>query len=59
MYRILVGNDSGKVYLAMMTLIWPHMMVPHAMAATAAAAVTSILPLNNVSASEPHCSFEA
>ena len=39
MYRILVGNDSGKVYLAMMTLIWPHMMVPHAMAATAAAAV--------------------
>ena len=39
MYRILVGNDSGKVYLAMMTLIWPHMMVPHAMAATAAGAV--------------------
>ena len=39
MYRILVGNDAGKVYLAMMTLIWPHMMVPHAMAATAAGAV--------------------
>ena len=40
MYRILVGNDAGKVYLAMMTLIWPHMMVPHAMAATAAADVS-------------------
>ena len=59
MYRILVGNDAGKVYLAMMTLIWPHMMVPHAMAATAAAAVAYILPLNNFSASEPQRSFKA
>ena len=51
MYRILVGNDAGKVYLAIMTLIWPHMMVPHAMAATAAAAVACILPLNNLARS--------
>ena len=59
MYRILVGNDAGKVYLAIMTLIWPHMMVPHAMAATAAATVTYILPLNNFSGCEPHFPFKA
>ena len=58
MYRILVGNDAGKVYLAIMTLIWPHMMVPHAMAATAEAVVAHILPLNNFSGSEPLRSLE-